>query len=105
LNAGDFARNSSTCGPGDGGEVTGQAIVARIPRDLPLVQGLTRRELAKLEQLAREQEFQRGEVMIREGELADEMYVVLSGSAEILRRDRRGADFVIADIGPGDLVG
>jgi len=47
----------------------------------------------------------RGEVLMREGDTGDVLYVLLSGSAEVLRRDARGAEYVVADLSAGDVVG
>jgi len=69
------------------------------------VHGLSRRELAKLDKATTERVLRRGDVLIREGAAADDMYVLLSGGAEVLRLDRRGAEYVIGDVGPGELVG
>ena len=80
-------------------------LVARIPRDLPLVHGLSRRELARLEKATAERLLEPNEILIKEGEAADDMYVLVSGRAEVLRRDRRGKEFVIDELGAGDLVG
>ena len=69
------------------------------------MQGLSGRELGRLDKATTEQSLRAGENLIEEGDAADDMYVLLSGSAEVLRRDRRGKEFVIGDVGPGDLVG
>jgi CRP-like cAMP-binding protein len=46
-----------------------------------------------------------GEVIVREGEDAREMYVVVSGEVEILKRSKRGVDSRVALLGPGDWFG
>jgi len=46
-----------------------------------------------------------GVVVMREGENAREMYVVVSGEMEVLRRSRRGTEGRVAVLGPGNWVG
>jgi CRP/FNR family transcriptional regulator, cyclic AMP receptor protein len=47
-----------------------------------------------------------GDVVFREGEVsAREMYVVLEGEMEVLKRSRRGRDMRIAILGPNDWFG
>ena len=74
-------------------------------RDLPLFAGLSRRELARIEKASEQTSFRRGDLLMREGDRGDDMYVLLSGSAEVLRKDARGAEYVVGDVAPGDLVG
>jgi membrane protease YdiL (CAAX protease family) len=74
-------------------------------RDLPLFEGLSRRELARIERACSERSLRRGELLIREGDKGDEMYVLLSGSAEVLRKDARGTEYVVGDVSPGALLG
>lgn len=46
-----------------------------------------------------------GEVVFREGDPAREMYVVLDGEMEILKKSRRGRDTRVAILGPNDCFG
>jgi len=46
-----------------------------------------------------------GDVVFREGEEARDMFVVLSGEMEILKRSKRGVDARVALLGPGDWFG
>ena len=46
-----------------------------------------------------------GDVIFREGDQAREMFVVLGGEVEILKRARRGTDTRVALLGPGDWFG
>ncbi len=53
---------------------------------------------ARLETLA----LRRGEVLVRQGDAADALYVVVSGRFAVMREGRRGA---ISEIGPGEPIG
>jgi CRP/FNR family transcriptional regulator, cyclic AMP receptor protein len=46
-----------------------------------------------------------GDVVFREGEEAREMFVVVSGEIEVLKRSKRGIDARVALLGPGDWFG
>lgn len=46
-----------------------------------------------------------GETVFREGEPAREMYVVLEGEMEVLKKSRRGRDTRVAILGPNDCFG
>lgn len=46
-----------------------------------------------------------GDVVFREGEEAREMFVVISGEMEVLKRSKRGIDARVALLGPGDWFG
>lgn len=46
-----------------------------------------------------------GEPLFREGDQAREMFVVLGGEVEVLKRTRRGVEARVALLGPGDWFG
>src|ERR1700733_10971582 len=46
-----------------------------------------------------------GEAVFREGEPAREMYVLLDGEMEVLKKSRRGRDQRVAILGPNDTFG
>lgn len=46
-----------------------------------------------------------GEVLLREGEPAKEMLIVLSGCLEVVKRNHDGRQAVIATLGPGAVAG
>jgi CRP/FNR family transcriptional regulator, cyclic AMP receptor protein len=46
-----------------------------------------------------------GDMVFREGDEARDMYVVVSGEMEVLKRSQRGIDARVAMLGPGDWFG
>jgi CRP/FNR family transcriptional regulator, cyclic AMP receptor protein len=46
-----------------------------------------------------------GDVVFREGDDAQDMYVVIGGEMEVLKRSKRGVDARVALLGPGDWFG
>jgi CRP/FNR family cyclic AMP-dependent transcriptional regulator len=69
-------------------------------RKVPLFANLDRQELDALGLLATELSFPPGEVLLRQGERAHEMFIVLDGTLVVTRDD-----VYIADIGPGGFAG
>jgi CRP-like cAMP-binding protein len=71
-------------------------------RKIPLFAGLSPAELQRLAGIAEERSYVGGDVIAAEGELGDELHIVLAGSVHVVR-DESGR--VIARRGPGDVVG
>lgn len=68
--------------------------------DVPLFSDLSRRQLREVASVVDEVHVDKGKVLMREGELARELLIVLEGQAEVTRGGRH-----LGDIGPGDAVG
>ncbi len=49
-------------------------------------------------------DYRTGDYIVREGEIGDSMYVILSGQAEVMR-STDGTDVRLAVLGKGDIVG
>jgi NADH dehydrogenase len=49
--------------------------------------------------------FEAGEVIIKQGELGDRMYLITEGEVEVLREDLEGRQTVLATLGPGEYFG
>jgi signal transduction histidine kinase len=78
-------------------------IVARL-RSTPLFGGLSDDQLRHLAGLGEVVDLEPGELLIREGDLAHALYVVLEGELEVTKRSG-AADIVLAQVGPGSLQG
>ncbi len=52
---------------------------------IPLFHGLTNYQLKDISSISREQRYKKGQVIIREGDSADIMYILIKGSVEISR--------------------
>ncbi|MGH9293164.1 MAG: cyclic nucleotide-binding domain-containing protein [Acidimicrobiales bacterium] len=65
-----------------------------------LFSGLSRSELRSVAKKARARSAAAGSVLCDEGDVGQELYVILSGQAEVLRNGRRAAV-----LGPGDYFG
>ena len=69
-----------------------------------LFDGLEPEDLALLAGESRESWFAPDEVLFREGEMGDEVFVVLAGEVSVIRRDGN-VDRVVAVEGPGSVIG
>jgi CRP-like cAMP-binding protein len=69
-------------------------------KSVSLFADLGRRELEVVDQAATELQVKAGDVLIREGNTAHEMVVVVSGQLEVTRNGEH-----IADLGPGAFAG
>ena len=73
-------------------------------RTIPLFQELSTADLRRLADLAEERSFADGEVISSEGEVGDELHLVLSGTVGVTRGGT-GSASTVARRGPGDVVG
>ncbi|HVM23903.1 MAG TPA: ATP-binding protein [Candidatus Limnocylindrales bacterium] len=80
-----------------------EAIVERL-RTTPLFGGLADDQLHRLVEMGEIQDLQPAEFLIREGDEADALYVVLDGELEITKRSDR-SEIPVARVGPGALQG
>ncbi len=69
-------------------------------RAVPMFQTCTDKELQLIGRLAEQVDAPAGEVLVREGRLGHEFYVVVAGKAEVVRDGS-----VVAVLGPGDCFG
>ena len=69
-------------------------------RGTPLFAQCSKRDLARIAQIAGELAFPAGHVLIREGERGREFFVIITGEVKVRRRGRR-----IGTLGPGSFFG
>jgi CRP-like cAMP-binding protein len=77
---------------------SGRGLLAAVP----LFQGLSNRELRKVAGLASEVWLNAGKLVVEEGEAANSFYVIVDGSAKVIRR---GSERALKRLGPGDHFG
>jgi CRP-like cAMP-binding protein len=73
---------------------------AELIASVPLFARCSKRELAQVASISDEVEIPEGKVLIREGELGRDFYVLVDGTVDV----EKGGDRV-AVLGPGDFVG
>jgi len=67
---------------------------------MPLFSRLTERELLRVMQAVEVREYQDGDLVIREGDKGDELFIVLDGKVRVSRGEQ-----TLLDLGPGEHVG
>ena len=80
------------------------ASIAERLRDTPLFGGLEDDQLERLIELGEIVDLEPGEILIREGDLADALYVVLEGELEVTKLTGT-SEIPLAQVGPGSLQG
>jgi len=80
---------------------------AQIPealRSAPLFAGLSEADLGRLAATVEEQRLSAGELLIREGDRGDAMFVIVSGELEVTKH-AEGVELPLARVGPGAIQG
>jgi CRP/FNR family cyclic AMP-dependent transcriptional regulator len=72
--------------------------------DVPLLASLDRKTLERLAEQGKRRSYAPGETIVREGEPASALYVILSGRVRVERRGMGGSQ-VVAELLPGDFFG
>lgn len=74
-------------------------------RNVPLFSGLDEVELERLSHVAARRRAARGEQVVRAGESADALLVLLTGRAKVTNFDEEGREIILAWLGPGEFFG
>lgn len=74
-------------------------------REVPLFSEMDEQEVAGIRAIMEEMKFKPGQVIIREGEPGDLLYVVTEGRAQVVIRDADGNELGLSEVGPGDFFG
>jgi CRP-like cAMP-binding protein len=72
---------------------------------IPLLHEVPAHHLRELAQFARGESYAAGEVTVRMGEPGSSLYVIRSGSVNVVRPQPGGGDMVLAVFGPGEFFG
>ena len=69
-------------------------------REAPLFEGLSKKELTELARRSEDMELDAGTVLCREGDIGQEFFVIVEGTADVKKGSRR-----VNRLGPGDFFG
>jgi len=72
---------------------------------IELFRGISQRELARLESLARPRSYEQGQIIVEEGSSGIALFVIRSGKVRVTQRGAGGAEREIRTIGPGGSFG
>ena len=67
---------------------------------VPLLAGLSNRELGQLAKVAEDLDFPAGRMLAREGTMSREFFAIVEGEVEMTRKGKH-----VVTIGPGDFIG
>jgi len=74
-------------------------------RSSEIFEGLTTEEIREIIQLAEHRALNAGDLLFEEGDDAEALYVVADGAVEVRSQAPGGEPIVLADLGPGSVVG
>ena len=74
-------------------------------RNVPLFSDLDQVELERLSRVATRRRAGRGEQVVRSGESADALLILLTGRAKVTNFDEEGRAIILAWLGPGEFFG
>jgi CRP/FNR family cyclic AMP-dependent transcriptional regulator len=69
--------------------------------NVPLFAGISDESMARLAAVTGEQDFAAGQFIVRQGQVGTGLYIIVSGSVDVLH----GADDVVATLQPGEFFG
>jgi CRP/FNR family cyclic AMP-dependent transcriptional regulator len=72
---------------------------------VPLFQGLSEAQLARLSGRAVTRAYPKGAIVINEGDEAGTLYVIVSGTVKAYLSDEHGKEVVLSTMGPGEYFG
>lgn len=72
---------------------------------IPIFAGLDPVALTEIARSAEEAAFRTGEIIVREGEAGNRMFIIRSGQVEIIKHLARAHETVLAVLGPGNFLG
>lgn len=67
--------------------------------------GLDQEELGKLSKVTGRRRAGRGEFIVRAGDPADSLFILISGTAKVLNSDEEGREVILAVLGAGEFFG
>jgi ATP-binding cassette subfamily B protein len=70
-----------------------------------LFQFLPEEHYRKIRLLLQEENFEFGDLLVRQGEAADAFYILIGGRARVIKTDQNGEEIVLATLKPGDSFG
>ncbi len=74
-------------------------------RRVPLFEGLDPEDLQRIATTCMERRYADGEALMREGDLGDELVVIVSGAVRVVRHEADGSERPIRDYEAGDHIG
>lgn len=74
-------------------------------RNVPLFSGLEEAELLRLSGVSSRRRAERGDFIVRAGDLTDSLFILLTGRAKVTNSDEEGKEIILAMLEPGEFFG
>ncbi len=87
------------------GEFCRARMLANLVRSSTILGAVGPEERNQIIDLFGTRSFERGETLVREGDEAAGLFLIASGGVSVIGKDADGDDIILADLGPGDVVG
>jgi len=72
---------------------------------LPIFQGLTSKQISHLLGILQTRTYLKGETLFSEGDIGRALFIVVSGTIELVKKDTEGRVAVVAQVRPGEIFG
>lgn len=77
----------------------------RLLKGIPIFAGLSNEELEKISSLCTQKDYEKGSIVVKEGDLARELYIVKEGAVEIVKGAGSSDEHSLARLWEGDCFG
>lgn len=81
------------------------ALSISVLRNVPLFSGLDKGEFKRLAKIATRRRAANGEYIVRAGDEAESLIILLTGRAKVANADADGREVILAWLGPGEFFG
>ena len=81
------------------------ALSVSVLRNVPLFSGLDQGEFGRLAKIASRRRAANGDYVVRAGEEAESLIILLTGRAKVTNVDEEGREVILAWLGPGEFFG
>ncbi|WP_416826724.1 Crp/Fnr family transcriptional regulator [Ectobacillus polymachus] len=75
------------------------------PRKVPIFEALSHEEIVKIATMAKHKRYQKGQVLIREGEISSTLYIVSKGQIKLSKMLAQGKEQILRILTTGDFFG
>lgn len=86
-------------------QIIGMSVDKKVLEDSPLFRNMTNYQRRKAVLISELSEFEEGELLVEQGTIGRDMYLILSGEAEVIRRDGSNESHKLAKLSPGTIFG
>ncbi len=86
-------------------QIPGMSIDKKFLEGSPLFKNMTNYQRRKAILISELSEFEEGDLLVEQGTIGRDIYLILSGVAEVIRQDDRNHSHKLATLSPGTIFG